>query len=41
MEKGEDADLKKVDAPGYDHTNPGFLELVKTMALSTTSIFAY
>ena len=33
--------MKKVDTPAYDTKDPGFMELVKTMALSTTSIFSY
>ena len=39
--KGEEADMKKVQVPKYDFSNAEFRELVKTMALSTTSIFAY
>lgn len=32
---------KKVVAPKYDFTDPSFINLVKTVALSTTAFFAY
>ena len=41
LAKGEEADMKRVEAPKYDIKDPGFHELVKTMALSTTSIFTF
>ena len=41
LAKGEDANMKNVAVPKYDFQNAEFKELVKTMALSTTSIFAF
>ena len=41
LAKGADADMKKVEVPKYDIKDHGFNELVKTMALSTRSIFTY
>ena len=32
---------KKVFPPKYDVTDPSFINLVKTIALSTTAFFAY
>ena len=41
LAKGEEANMKNVQYPKYDFNNAEFRELVKTMALSTTSIFAF
>ena len=41
LAKGADADMKKVEVPKYDTKDAGFAELVKTMALTTTSIFTF
>ena len=40
-EKREEKEKKKVDVPEYDVKDPGFMQMVKALALSTTSIFAY
>jgi len=39
--KGADGDMKKIKEPRYSFEDPGFQELVKTVALSTKSFFAY
>ena len=41
LAKGEEANMKNDQYPKYDFNNAEFRELVKTMALSTTSIFAF
>lgn len=40
-EKGENANLKNVQHPDYDITDPGFRNMINTVALSTTSFFSY
>lgn len=39
--KGEDGNMKNVPSVAYDIDDEGFKALVRTIALSTTSFFAY
>jgi len=41
MDLGKDGNIEKVKVPEYSQDDTLFMELVKTLALSTTTFFQY